>query len=98
MPKFLFDIWNDLKLTILMLKDCYTGVYRETPLDTIAALLIMIVYIVVPIDLILDFIPVVGYIDDFIVVKLILSFVKKDLEKYSAWRTTHQYSNDTVFS
>lgn len=39
-----------------------------------------------PIDLIPDFIPVVGYVDDALVVAACLAMVESDLEIYKEWK------------
>ncbi len=95
MPRFLLDMWNDLKLVVNMLIDYYRGDYKEIPLDTFGAILVMIVYVVSPIDLIPDIIPIVGYIDDFVVVRYILLYAQKDLERYSIWKA--QYNNEKAY-
>ena len=51
-------------------------------LVTIAALL----YVLSPIDLIPDFIPVVGYVDDALVVAVCIKLVQADLDKYRDWK------------
>ena len=69
-----------------MVSDFANGSYREIPLETITAIVIAILYVVSPIDLIPDKIPVVGYVDDAAVVTFVLSQVHKDIDRYREWK------------
>ncbi len=62
---------EDIKLTISMLTDFVKGNYKEIPLDTLSALIITIAYVISPIDFITDVIPVVGWIDDLVLVRFL---------------------------
>ena len=73
-----------------LLRDRVAGVYRETPWTTIAALTGALIYVLSPIDLILDFIPGIGFLDDAIVIGLAIRLALPDLEKYRAWKTGHK--------
>ena len=72
---------------MLTLKKIVTDIYKETPWRTVAALTGALIYVLAPIDMIFDFIPIVGYIDDAFVIGLALELAKPDLEKYRAWKT-----------
>jgi uncharacterized membrane protein YkvA (DUF1232 family) len=59
---------------------------RELPLSPRLALLFLLAYLASPIDLVPDFIPVIGYADDVLVVALVLRLVvrtsgRKSLER-----------------
>jgi len=69
-----------------MLKDFFTKKYKEIPGGTIAAILGTLLYIFSPIDVIPDFIPVIGLVDDAAVVALCLKLVSLDVEKYKTWK------------
>ncbi|MDQ7060399.1 MAG: YkvA family protein [Sulfurimonas sp.] len=84
--KSLMAMWNDMKLVVLMLTDYIREDYINIPTNTVAAIAVMLIYIISPIDFIPDFILGLGFIDDFIVIKIVLMFVKKDLEQYELWR------------
>lgn len=61
--------------------------YTDIPLSSIISILAVLIYIVSPIDLIPDFVPFVGYLDDVAVVVLVLGLgVSHDLEKYKLWQ------------
>ncbi|WP_456435220.1 YkvA family protein [Thermovibrio ammonificans] len=83
---FLSEYLTDAKEMLLMLKDYLSGEYTEVPWFTVAAITVALLYVLNPMDLIPDFIPVIGQIDDAMVMGLCLQMVRKDLEKYREWR------------
>ena len=69
-----------------MLKDFFTRTYTEVPVGTIMAIVGSLLYVLWPFDLIPDFIPVAGYLDDAAVLGACLKAVKTDLERYKAFK------------
>ncbi len=78
--------FEDFKDLFSLLKDFYKGNYKEVPWLVIASIGGSLLYVLSPIDLIPDFIPVFGYLDDAAVFAACLSFVREDLEKYRHWK------------
>ena len=60
--KVLAKYFNDLCEILELLRDRVTGAYSETPWRTIAALTGALIYVLSPIDIILDFIPGIGFL------------------------------------
>jgi uncharacterized membrane protein YkvA (DUF1232 family) len=77
---------NDVTLFFSLLKDYINNEYREIPWWSIAAIATALFYVINPMDIIPDFIPIVGYIDDAVVVGACLTMVQNDLEKYKQWK------------
>ena len=73
---------NDIKLYFKMLGDIFTGKYKKVPVGTIAAIVGTLLYVLSPVDLIPNFIPVIGYLDDAAVLAACLKFTKFDVEEY----------------
>ena len=69
------------KLLYLMLRDAASGKFKA-PWVTIASLTAALLYLVSPIDVIPDFIPALGLIDDALVIALCVSIVRIDLRRY----------------
>lgn len=74
------------KLMLDMLKDYKNGVYRKVPWFTIGSIVFALLYVLNPFDIIPDFIPGLGYIDDLSVFTIALRFVETDLHNYLDWR------------
>ena len=77
---------DDVKLFFSMLKDFFTKKYTEVPVGTIMAIAGSLLYVLAPIDVIPDFIPVAGYLDDAGIIALCMKFVKNDLDKYKNFK------------
>ncbi|TRO65647.1 YkvA family protein [Christiangramia sabulilitoris] len=73
-----------------MLKDYRKGVYTKVPWFTIATIAFAFLYILNPLDIIPDFIPGLGYIDDLGVLTFGLRFIESDLHNYLDWKLEHQ--------
>lgn len=74
------------KVMFGMVKDYRKGIYTNVPWFTIAAITFGLLYVLNPFDLIPDFIPGIGYIDDFAVLTFSLRFIETDLHNYLDWK------------
>ena len=82
------EFLEDIKILIEMVKDYFNGTYREIPYRTIKAVVFTLIYVLSPIDIIPDVIPIVGLLDDAFIVGLCLTSIKKDLEQYKEFKNT----------
>jgi uncharacterized membrane protein YkvA (DUF1232 family) len=80
------DLSQDIKLFFSLIKDYKNGIYKEVPWTTVAAVVGSLLYIFSPIDLIPDFIPVAGLLDDVAVVGVCLKAISSDLNVYKQWK------------
>lgn len=78
------------KVMFGMLKDYRKGIYTQVPWFTIASITFAMLYILNPFDIVPDFIPGLGYIDDFAVFTYSLRFIETDLHKYLDWKLENQ--------
>jgi uncharacterized membrane protein YkvA (DUF1232 family) len=69
-----------------LLRDYWKGSYREVPWYFLLAMIVTILYVFNPLDLIPDVLPVIGLIDDALIVAVCLALLEKDLRKYADWK------------
>ena len=68
-----------VKLFIRMIKSYIRGEYREVPFKSILLIFASLIYFINPFDLIGDFIPGIGYIDDVTIILWVLKSVEDDI-------------------
>jgi len=77
---------EEVKLFFELLADFLSGRYREVPWYTVAAVAAALLYVLNPFDVIPDFIPVVGQVDDALVITFCLALIEEDLNRYREWK------------
>lgn len=77
---------EDFTFLFSMIKDYYNKKYTEVPMYVIAGIGGTLLYVLSPVDLIPDFIPVVGFIDDAAIVAFCLKMVSMEVDKYKVWK------------
>ena len=80
---------NDVTLYFQMLKDFFSGKYKNIPIGTIATIFGTLLYVLSPIDLIPDFLPG-GFLDDVGILIACLNFTKFDVEEYKKSKDENQ--------
>ena len=83
---FVGDKFQVIPVMISLVKNYVQGKYTTVPYGTILGVLSALVYVLTPIDIFPDFIPLAGYLDDMAVVGLCMNMVKTDIEAYHKWR------------
>lgn len=76
----------DVPTLCLIAKDYVQGNYKEIPLATMVMIVVALVYFISPIDIIPDFIPVIGQMDDAIVIALAVGTAHNEIAKYKEWK------------
>ncbi|MDR5591795.1 YkvA family protein [Christiangramia sp. SM2212] len=79
-----------------MLKDYRRGVYNKVPWFTIATIAFSFLYILNPLDIIPDFVPGLGYIDDMAIITFGLRFIQSDIHNYLDWKLEHGDTSGTL--
>lgn len=82
---FFSNVIKDIPKLIWLIRDYVNHRYTEIPYASIIAVVAALIYLVSPIDLIPDAIPVVGMLDDLGVLKVVLDIVDSDLNEYWEW-------------
>jgi len=81
----LAEIRESLQASIRLLRAYAKGQYRDIPWESLVSIIASIVYFVMPLDLIPDFILAFGLIDDAALLGWILSSVIKDIDRFVEW-------------
>jgi uncharacterized membrane protein YkvA (DUF1232 family) len=88
--KYLGEFKNKILLLFQLLKDYKNKRYTQTPWLSVAAILFVLLYILNPLDLVPDFIPFVGYIDDASVIALTYKMINSDVQNYQDWKSEQE--------
>ena len=75
-----------IPVMISMIRSYVRKEYTEIPIGSIISMISALIYFVSPVDIIPDFLHVVGYLDDAAVVAACIKLVKSDIDDYKQWR------------
>lgn len=64
-----------------MMKEVFRGTFKR-PWGTIIAIPAMVLYVLMPFDLIPDFLPFIGWLDDVFVVAKLFTLINIDLRRF----------------
>jgi uncharacterized membrane protein YkvA (DUF1232 family) len=79
-------LFEDLRLLFLLIRDYSKGRYRDVSPISAVVFILAVAYVLVPTDLIGDFIPGLGQLDDAALFLGCLYFLEKDLYRYRDWK------------
>ena len=82
-PKRMHIVANQTQLVIELIDDFATGNYRDVPWPVVALLTGAVLYSVSPADVVPDSIPIVGAMDDILVVAIATRVARESLKKYA---------------
>ena len=82
---FLRQYWKDIKTSFALLKDWYMGNYKKIPFGMVASIAVAMLYLVSPLDVVPDWLPFGGLLDDALVLAAIFAMSRRDLDEYLAW-------------
>ena len=69
-----------------LLQDYWAGKYTVIPWKLIASTGFAVAYLVSPLDIIPDFLPIVGFVDDATVFALVVSSFQSEINSYKEWK------------
>ena len=68
-----------------LLRAYASGQYRELPWKTLLRIIAVLIYFVSPIDILPDFLPIVGLTDDIALMLWLFSGIRDDIDKFREW-------------
>ena len=88
----LTEVWNYLTALIRLVRAYMSREYTAVPWETIVLSIAAIIYFVMPVDLIPDFIPVGGLLDDAAVIYFVIASIRAHLDNFLEWEAEQNQS------
>ncbi|OON70652.1 hypothetical protein B0919_01140 [Hymenobacter sp. CRA2] len=86
------EAWESLQTLFRLVKFAASGEYTGIPTPTVLAAVAVLIYFLSPIDLVPDFIPVVGLLDDVALMAWFTSTLKTEMDKFEEWEQARAQS------
>lgn len=83
----LADLWANLKTVFRLLQAYFSKQYTTIPWGSIVLVVGSVIYFVSPIDLMPDWFPLSGFIDDAAVLMFVIRQINADLKQFLQWET-----------
>ena len=81
----LVNFWIKLTGFIRMTRAWSNGEYKNVSLKTMILVVAAVLYFLNPFDLVPDFIPFLGYLDDATIIAFVANAITTDIEKFRDW-------------
>lgn len=88
------DFKEKVNILMRMAKAYYNGNYEKVPSNAFFRIVAGLIYFVWILDLIPDFIPVLGYADDLAVIVWVYNGLSKELEEFQQWEREKLVRNE----
>ncbi len=82
------ETWAYLQTMLRLVRAYYRGEYRAVPKPTLLLIVAVLVYLVNPLDLLPDWIPGIGLLDDAFIVALAVGKTRGTLNDFMSWETS----------
>ena len=89
----LADLWENLKTVLRLLQAYFSKQYTAIPWGSILLIVGSVIYFVSPIDLMPDWLPLAGFVDDAAVLMFVIAQIKSDLDKFLIWENEKNTDN-----
>ncbi len=84
---------DDGQLLLALVRDVWGRRYPQVPWWTVSGAAFALLYVLNPLDLVPDALPLIGVLDDAAVVSACLALLEQDLADYRQWRTQSRRSD-----
>ena len=82
------EAWETLQVLFRLVRTSVSGEYTGLPTATVIAAVAVLIYFLSPIDLIPDFIPVIGLLDDVALLAWFSTKLKTEMDHFQEWEKT----------
>lgn len=87
---------DDGQLLLALVQDTWKGQYQNVPWWTLSGAAFALLYVLNPLDLIPDALPIVGVLDDAAVISACLVLLEQDLYDYRRWQREVSGGSETA--
>ena len=91
------EVLDRVLLFIRMTKAVVTLEYRKLPWKSMVRVTAALLYFVTVADLIPDFIPLLGFTDDALIIAWVYNAIAVDLQEFEEWETTYAIEWDETY-
>ncbi len=84
------ELMEHVQLFLRMIKRSLAGEYSAFSHKTLLSLVFGLLYFVTPMDVVPDFIPLLGFSDDLSIVYFIIKNFKSDIEAFKVWELNQE--------
>jgi uncharacterized membrane protein YkvA (DUF1232 family) len=88
-PKF-NDLKDQINLIIDFLKQYLSGNYKNVNKSSVITLVAALIYFVNPFDLIMDYIPGIGYLDDMGIIMFVYQKLSQEFQDFKDWKADNE--------
>lgn len=81
----LADLWENLKTVFRLLQAYFSKQYTTIPWGSVVLIVASVIYFVSPLDLMPDWFPLAGFVDDAAVLMFVLAQIRTDLNRFLEW-------------
>lgn len=85
----LAEVWEALTAALRLIKAYANGTYRDIPWPTITMIVASIIYFVMPLDLVPDFLVGLGLVDDAALLGWTFKSFASDIDAFREWEAKH---------
>ena len=90
------NLLSEGKVLYSLLKDYKNGSYREISKKSMLIIIGGLLYLVNPADVIPDFVPLIGFLDDATLIGLIFKQLNEELTKYKSFKVKKEGFDDNL--
>lgn len=87
------EIKEKFNTLLRLVRALYKKEYTNFPWASLIKVIAVLIYFVSPIDALPDFIPVLGFLDDFALLSWVLTSLSDDIQNFENWEQTKQIAN-----
>ena len=84
--KQLFDV---ARTVVRLVRNFVSGSYRQVETSTIVSALGVLLYTLSPVDIVPDFVPIVGFLDDLALMSWFVEKFQGEITRFREWEQTH---------